>query len=119
MRIHSDTLQASNVYEALQDARKRYVDSSVFLEHVTLHGSRKRTRGIDVALASTGNDTHRWRRNVGPNGDRTADYAATYADWGWFILELFNVDPDAIVGPYSGLTDFHNQTHGAFADDGL
>jgi hypothetical protein len=41
-------------------------------------------------------------------------YAATYSEWGWFLAEVFRDDPQAICGPYKGLSDFNRKTRDQF-----
>jgi hypothetical protein len=48
-------------------------------------------------------------------------WAATYDEWGWFIMEVFGMDPEARFGGlgksdwgYRSLDDFHAKTDGRF-----
>ena len=50
--------------------------------------------------------TRRPNTNTGGSGE----YAATDADWGFWIVEPFSRDPNAIAVPYKGAADFERQT---------
>ncbi len=59
---------------------------------------------------------HTRRPNGGNYGADHEGYAATYSDWGRWIAELFARDPDAIIGPYKGHDDYHEQTGHLYFD---
>lgn len=43
------------------------------------------------------------------------DKAATYEEWGAFLVQIFHHDPKAICGGYKGVEDFHEKTRHQFA----
>lgn len=111
MRIHSDTLTTSDLYENLPDG--------CYLE-VTTHGSRKRDHAFNVTMgAMPGKDAHgikrAYARNTGQFGGEQDAYtrAATYIEWGDWMVALLKIDPDAIIGYYEGSDDFVRQTQNA------
>lgn len=95
MRIHTDILTESDLYQAAARA-----GDGVRVE-MTEHGSRKRARAFDFQLSGTSTR----RRNTGNYGaageasywgpDRS--HAATWDEWGMFLGELFRRDPGAVV----------------------
>jgi len=112
MRLHSSKLQYAHVYGALKAAKDAgRVANHVHFVTCTDHQSRSRARAWEIQLGTyvkDPGDKRRWKNS----GDHGADsvYAATYDEWGYFIAELFQQDPDAIFGGYKGLQDFDGQT---------
>lgn len=110
MKIHADKLTASDIYKAAPD--RTYVE-------LTERGSRKRKRAFDVGLsASHGDDAHGLARVYSRNTGRTGamgdyDRAATWIEWGDWMVELFKIDPAAVIGNYDGAHDFVVQTQAA------
>ena len=109
MRIHTDTLTTDDLYRELPD--------DCYLE-VTTHGSRKRHHAFEVKVsAQVGRDAHGIKRayaqNSGTYGAASDDYsrAATWIEWGDWMVALFKIDASAIIGPYDGASDFTYQTH--------
>jgi hypothetical protein len=117
MRLHSDTLTRDEIHAALTDADI----PGVFIDVCTAHGSRPRSRGFEIRLAACeGRDRNgkkRRPRNTGTyGGDGHDPYkGATYDEWGYFIAELFERDPEAIFGPYNGRDGFHKMTNYDYA----
>jgi len=113
MRLHSDTLDGMAVRGALESARDAgRISWSVGFMTLDTKGSRSRARGFEIRLEAEPGDGHR-RTNTGTRG--AGDYyAATWDEWGYFIAELFALDPAAIFGGYDGAADFHAQTKGKF-----
>lgn len=118
MRIHTSVLSPIDVYGATNDA---HIASDVHPVVMSHQGSRKRRGAYEVQLGTydktSGPTRSRRYKNTGTHGagygyDRI--WAATYDEWGWFLANLFAIDPDAIAGPYNGVDDFHAQTKGAF-----
>lgn len=117
MRIHTDTLTKQDLWAKLPDGCD--------LE-VTSHGSRKRDHAFEVKIeARRGTDAHgikrAYARNTGNRGADTYypsgyegyqtpvdewDRAATWVEWGDWMVELFKLDPRAIIGPYDGPDEF-------------
>ncbi len=102
MRIYSDVLTAADFYIAIEDG------GDVFVDEVTEKGARKRSRRFDVYLEAMPGKGRRARHN-------RPGYAATYDEHGFWMAELFRVDPDAIIAYYDGVDDFNRQTKGAYA----
>ena len=107
MKIHTDTLTENDLYRALP--------TGVYPERLEAVGSRKRDHGFEVSLDTSGGaDRHGikrvYSRNSGMYGAVSLTRAATYIEWGDWMIELFKIDPDAIIGQYSGLPDFLYQT---------
>ncbi len=38
------------------------------------------------------------------------------SDWGYWLAELFRIDPNMVAGPYDGDSQFHELTQGLYAD---
>ena len=93
MRIHSDTLTVTDIYQAATAA-----GPAVRVE-VTEHGSRSRVKAFRVTLTGTSSR----RPNNGTGGrfrdgvETGGDYAATWDEWGIFLGELFRRDENATV----------------------
>jgi hypothetical protein len=118
MKLHSDTITWGNLREALDQAkRKGGVAQDVYFCQINGAGSRSRSNGYEIQLGTddktTGPTKSRRYKNSGQHGADSV-YAATWDEWGWFITELFQVDPNAIFGGYKGAEDFHAKTDGKF-----
>jgi hypothetical protein len=112
MKLHSDILNRDSINRAMDNAKAagdvaRHVHFYIFEES----RSRKRANGFEIQLGTYTKvpGDKRGHKNSG-NGGASSVYAATYDEWGWFIAELFRMDPDAIFGNYKGLKDFDGQT---------
>lgn len=102
MRVHSDVIETDDVRAALSAAKaENGVPDSVRISRLTEQGSTKRDHAFDVSMTS------RRMRNLPELRYR---WQATWTEWGWFIAHLFAVDPDAVIGPYRGKSDFHAKT---------
>lgn len=123
MRLHSDKLTYMDVHAALDKAKAAgKVDRQVQFEMLETKGSRTRQRGFEVQLGWYGvkvkGDGRRWKNT----GNRGADseyngngcYAATYDEWGWFIKELFTLDPNLVFGHYKDRATFLTMTKHAY-----
>jgi hypothetical protein len=109
MRIRSNVLTEAHLYTALQSANVPGVSLTI--------GRAGRGRGVlhsfDVYLeAVAGWDRHGTSRRM--RGFGAGGIAATYYEWGYWMVELFKIDSEAIVGQYNGVEDFHAQTGGQF-----
>jgi len=102
-----------------QAAHEAGFHPDVFIEDFEIKNSRLRKFGYEVKLAAhAGKDRYgktRTRRNTGRYGAEDAGQeafylAATWDEWGHWIAELFERDPDAIIGEYRGRDDFHAYT---------
>lgn len=104
MKIHSDILTRENLLE--------HVPDGVTLE-LAEKGSRKRRHAFDVEMAAEpGEDAHgvprRYSRMSGG-----PDRAATWVEYGDWMVELLKIDRRAIVGTYDGAYSFVLKTRGA------
>lgn len=101
MRLHSDTLTEADIRSACALARENGYD--VYVEGMVRTGSRSRRNGYTLYLESANG-----RRTTNRRG-KSDSRAATWSAWGFVIAELFNRDPEAIVGQYDSPQDFHRQ----------
>lgn len=110
MRIHSDTLTAEDISEATHARGMR----GVFPE-IAVKGSQKRTRRFDVRLTGSG-QLPISIVTAGPSGAFITHNAkvATWDEWGMYIDALYQIDPEAIIGPYKGREDFRTSTYKRF-----
>jgi hypothetical protein len=140
MRLHTN-LANREIYQALARAvAKGKIAPDVSLMKLDAHGSRSHVRSFDFALGT-------WEKDTLPKGYRDQNgrkltvrrysnsgnsgaaneyggrngsvWAATWHEWGWFMIEIFDADPSAMFGSlkgygYKNLADFHDKTHGAF-----
>lgn len=118
MKLHTDILTSMNIDEALNRAKEAgKVTRDIYFVQKNGAGSRSRRAGYEIQLGTddktSGPTNSRRFKNSGWTGADTV-YAATYDEWGWFIAQLFEVDPDAIFGNYKGVEDFHEQTKNAY-----
>jgi hypothetical protein len=96
MKIHSDVL----TFRDLRDAEVQVADVELIANDAN---SRKRAKAYEIRLVGHG------ARHTRDNYDHSAQ-VATWHDWGWFIAELFRVDPAAIIGQYASADHFHRAT---------
>lgn len=117
--MHSDTLTSNDIIEALHRAKATgNVDRQVDFEVLDGRGSRTRKNGYEIRLAWYGEkvkgDGRRWTNSGTSGSDTGGFYAATYDEWGWFIDELFNADPDMVFGHYKDRETFDSMTRNKF-----
>lgn len=93
MRIHTNTLTASDIYAAANKA-------GAVVATFSGHGSRSRARAFDVKLEGSS----RRRPNGGASGAGTG-YAATWDQWGMFLAELFAKD-GSMFTPYDKSAEY-------------
>src|SRR4030095_9795008 len=111
MKLHSDKIRTQDIREALEMARRKgLIVGDTELLVLEEQKSRKRENGWEIRLGSRYADGVHKRRNM----NNTA-YAATWEEWGWFIVELFELDIDLEFGGYKDYNDFHSQTRYNFA----
>lgn len=135
MKIHTK-LTDEEIAEALARCQhNELITKDVRFAEYSVHGSRSHARAVDVQLGTdTGGKlpegymsrygspqkTRRVRkggagRGASVNYATTLKFAATWEEWGTFIAELFRHDPNAKIGFYDGINDFHDRTDRAFA----
>jgi hypothetical protein len=94
----------------------QHVPAGCYLEAES-KGSRSRDHAFEVHMtAEPGSDKHGIKRCYATNSGNYGKghgKAATYIEWGDWMVELFKIDPQAIIGPYEGREDFVLQTHDA------
>lgn len=139
MRLHT-SLGGLQLAEALQRAKdKGRIDEGVTFAVDSQHHSHTHPRAFEIQLGSDDNrlppatfDQRGKRMRVRRVRNHTRyesanRFAATWHEWGWFIREVFEMDPDARWGAdksktsyrglwgYSDLADFNEQTANVFA----
>lgn len=119
MKMHSDTLTESDIRDALKRAKDLgQVDRLTNFEVLDARGSRTRKNGFEIRLAWYGEkvkgDGRRWTNTGHSGADTGGFYAAKYDEWGWFIDELFNADPNMVFGHYKDRDTFDTMTRNAF-----
>lgn len=125
MRIWSKILTARDFRECAEAVNAEYPGAEVYVHSSAQSDDPTRLvrgpyagclRFDHVHLCSR---TGRYRTNPG-NGERhavwTGEMAASWAEWGWWLVRLFERDPDARCGDYKGVDDFHEQTNYRFGD---
>ena len=105
MKIHSDTLTVEDIHTATREAGMRGVYADVIAK-----GSRSRKRGFEVKLSGTNTRL----QNPGTSRDRSVEQAATWDEWGMFINALYQLDSNAIIGPYRFQQHFDEVTYSRF-----
>lgn len=119
MRLHTSALDWHTLHDALVRAKTAgHIPSHVHIEHLAEYRSTKRSAGFEIRLGTyekTKGDGRRWTNSGrrGANSDAnygTGLHAATWDEWGWFLAEVFDADPEAIVDRYDGQADFDATT---------
>ena len=121
MRIHTSLTE-----QDLRDVLKTLQGSGDIAEDVEFiwlspMPSRSHLHGYEVRLGTYQDGTNPYR----PNGKRFhADaanlsrdrvvYAAAWDEWGWFLTNLFILDPDMKTSHYKNCDDFHKKTENRF-----
>lgn len=102
MRVFTDKLTKADFYAAIDDS------GDVFIDELTEVEGRKRKRTFNVYLEARPGKGRRARNN-------RPGFSATWDEHGFWMAELFRIDPDAIISYYDGVDDFNKQTKGAYA----
>lgn len=108
MRLHTDSLNAGDIYEAAREA-------GVGVEICEPHGSRSRSHAYEVQLSGSS-----------PYSAQSGQWkTATWDEWGEFLIALFNRDPAMVAGRaskpgkstwgYDGRDEFYDKTAEMFA----
>ena len=118
MKLHSDKLTTSEIRECLERAiQKGKVNRLVVFSVLEERGSRTRANGWEIRLQWLGQkqpgDGRRFT-NGGNRGASGTSYGAFWEEWGWFISELYAVDPDLVFGHYKTREVFDTMTRYAF-----
>jgi hypothetical protein len=129
MRLHTK-LSHRQVQWALEQAKlDKHVATDIEFVKLEYYGSQSRDHAFEVQLGTydktSGPTNSRHYKNSGSYG-ATSEYfhgenvwAATYDEWGWFIAEIFAMDPKAHWaggGGYESPADFHEKTEGKFQE---
>lgn len=100
MKVYSDILTYADFVAALpQGVRIHDVDS--------INNPRIRSRGWNIQLRDYSNNRH---TNTGTHGAGEIG-AASWDQWGEWMSELFERDPNARLGYDNSAADFHLRTH--------
>jgi hypothetical protein len=101
MKIHSNKIHWSDVRECVPEGcyLARYVLNGQW-DSIHLAGSRSHECAYIVRLSGSS------KRNM----QRLDDKSATWDEWGNFINALYEIDPEAKIGPYTSREDFMEQT---------
>jgi hypothetical protein len=85
MKLHANNLIEADIRAALNRARaKGRITGGTDILVLERQKSRSHTNGFEVRIGVDYHDGTHKRRNM----DNSA-YAATWEEWGWFIVELF------------------------------
>lgn len=95
MRIHT-SLDRQVMFGAASVAGVR-------IEEISQHGSRKRDHAFEIKLSGSS-------RYAAQGGQWKA---ATWDEWGVFLMFILDRDPIAVCGQYNGRADFLRQTREA------
>lgn len=111
MKLHTK-LNNHQINEAMTHVKERgLVADGIYFVQFAYENSQSHPYGYLIQLGTNENTTpgnkRRGRKQVA-NGDRI--WAATYDEWGWFIAEIFECDPNAKFGYYKNYDDFHEKT---------
>lgn len=107
MRIHTKHLTRDDLVRAKPEGS--YIE-------ITEHGSRKRDHAFEVKMyAEPGKDRHGITRRFSTGGayghTDGRHRALTWVEWGDWMVELFKIDPGAIIGKYEGWREFCDWTY--------
>jgi hypothetical protein len=120
MKLHTK-LDMNDVYASMLVTQARgLMAEDVFFYQIIEEPSRTHQYGFKIQLGT-------WDQRSGPKNSRnykqmttksgkTDDklWAATYEEWGWFLADIFDRDPDASFGHYKTKALFHEMTKGKF-----
>lgn len=120
MRVWSNRLDARDFHQSAEAVNREFPGTDVFVvveeDPTTLvRGRWKGARRFDkVSLRATRGI---YRPNPGTSHPRdTEGYAASWTEWGWWLVRLFERDAYAKLGDYDGVEDFHEKTGERFRD---
>jgi hypothetical protein len=119
MKLHTK-LTSHDISEALENVKQHgLVTEDISFVQFAYESSRSHANGYLIQLGTTNKYSlpSGKKRHYKNSGDRGADmiWAATYDEWGWFIAEIFDRDPNAKFGYYKSRDDFNEQTKWKFA----
>lgn len=128
MKLKSRKITANMVHQALYRLKSRGkipsdVDFDKFQELPSryytyayqIHIGTRDQLSLPIGYVDQNGRKMRVRRRANSGSDGAgALWAATYHEWGWFIAEIFALDPNAVFGDYGNAHDFHKKTKGVF-----
>lgn len=120
MRIHTNVATAVQVANLALHAAKKAgrVAGHVYFDKCTDHRSTTHTYAAEVHLVADVKEpgSKRRRPNNGVVGyDGSEVWAATWDEWGWFLAEVFRLDPQAKCAAwYPTEAAFHERTKHRF-----
>jgi hypothetical protein len=110
VKIYSNVLNDHDIWQAINAASQASTDAGhghVGAERFRdIRNPRVRRHGWDLLLYRAGSRRH---FNTGTYGAGDQG-AASWDDYGWFIAVLFERDPGARIGHYTGRENFHAAT---------
>lgn len=117
MKIWSDTLTLHDLRECALEVNGEFPGCALGIEGGELIEGPRTRRIVGAHLRSV----YGWRKaNTGSYGsDQDGYYAASWTEWGWWLVRLFERDPSARIlaaRDYRGLPSFHQQTGFRFMD---
>jgi hypothetical protein len=124
MKLHTK-LSIQDVYDSLVVTKARgLMTEDVHFHQFTEQKSRSHPNGFIIQLGTydqkSGPTNSRYYKNTGKRGASSGTnveesvWAATYDEWGWFIADLFDRDPDASFGHYKTRALFDQMTKGKY-----
>jgi hypothetical protein len=112
MRIHTDKISHAELHRIITSRDGLYPE-------IAGKGSRKRDHAFELGIeAEPGKDAHGIKRSFGRNSGNMGaaqgyGKAPTWVEYGDIMVELFKLDPAAIIGPYDGEHNFITETQRA------
>lgn len=110
MKVYSDVITESNVYEAFRNARQNH-KADIWEEDVRSFKPRKTsgfTHAIEFFASSMNGHRATGHRPIGSYPLDGEDRAASWSDYGYVIAYLFKLDSNARIGRYNNLQDFRD-----------
>lgn len=116
MILHTNTITYSSLHNCLRRAALSYPPlSDAWFADCDERGSRSRERAFNFSLVAESAPGRRRKRNFQHvHHDPEGVVALTWDEWGMFLREVFELDPDARTDRYEGRADFHQKTNGTF-----
>jgi hypothetical protein len=129
MKLHTK-LSTQDVYDALIVTHARgLMTTDVHFVQFIEEPSKSRPNGYKLQLGTrdqhSGPKNSRYYKNTGKRGAHSERnegdpvWAATYDEWGWFIADIFDRDPEASFGHYKTKALFEQMTKGKYKLENL
>jgi hypothetical protein len=124
MKMHTK-LSSQDIYDSMtvSKARGLMTDDIRFIQFKE-QPSKSHPNGFLVQLGTydqkSGPKNSRYYKNTGKRGAHSERnegepvWAATYDEWGWFLADIFDRDPDARLGQYKNKDHFDEMTKGKY-----